>query len=341
MIQSFILTGFLGVGKTTMLINTVKEHFKEKNVAIIVNEFGDVGIDGNLVSNVHSEVLEVSQGCICCQLNREFEEGVKEIIQKYTPEILFVETSGASEPLPIFQSLQTLPINKQEAIPTFLSLQNHGISVEGVICVIDAKNFDSYKANSTAKAQVGGANIIVLNKVDLVSDDELEALKQEIITYKEEHDIINKLTRKPLFNNCIIQTAQQGVVKKELFDGLYRVDEMIEIALEDKHHDHTAQDAITQKVAYIKEETQFGQIKQLLKALPKSIYRVKGVVKTADIDDPVVINYAFGDASFHELAEHQDKRSVMIFIGESIEEDVIRLSEEFEFLNLPKFRVSK
>ena len=172
MIQSFILTGFLGVGKTTMLTNTVKEHFGDKKVAIVVNEFGDIGIDGNIVSNVHSEVLEISEGCICCQLAQEFEAGVIEIINKYDPEIIFVETSGASEPFPIF-----------------LSLQNLGISIEGVICVTDAKNFDSYKENSTAKYQVGGSNIIVINKTDLVTEEELEAVKQEIIDIKEQYNI--------------------------------------------------------------------------------------------------------------------------------------------------------
>ena len=61
MIQSFIITGFLGVGKTTMLTNTVKEHFSDKKVAIVVNEFGDIGIDGDILSNVYSEVLEISE----------------------------------------------------------------------------------------------------------------------------------------------------------------------------------------------------------------------------------------------------------------------------------------
>ena len=134
MIQSFIITGFLGVGKTTMLTNTVKEHFSDKKVAIVVNEFGDIGVDGNILSNVYSEVLEISEGCICCQLAEEFESGVMEIMNKYNPEIIFVETSGASEPFPIF-----------------LSMQNLGVSVEGVICVVDSKNLDSYKDNSTAK----------------------------------------------------------------------------------------------------------------------------------------------------------------------------------------------
>ncbi|MDQ7085865.1 MAG: GTP-binding protein [Sulfurovum sp.] len=128
MISSFVITGFLGVGKTTMLTNSVKANFADKKIAIIVNEFGDIGVDSQILKNVHSEVLEISEGCICCQLAEEFEAGVTEIIQKYDPEIIFVETSGASEPFPIF-----------------LSLQNMGISVDGVICVIDSKNFDSYK----------------------------------------------------------------------------------------------------------------------------------------------------------------------------------------------------
>ena len=167
MIQSFIITGFLGVGKTTMLTNTVQKHFADKKVAIVVNEFGDIGIDGNILSNVYSEVLEISEGCICCQLAEEFESGVLEIIEKYNPEIIFVETSGASEPFPIF-----------------LSLQNLGIAVEGVICVVDSKNLDSYKDNSTAKYQIGGSNIIVLNKTDLVNEEELEAVKNEVIDIK-------------------------------------------------------------------------------------------------------------------------------------------------------------
>ena len=76
MISSFVITGFLGVGKTTMLTNSVKQHFPDKKIAIIVNEFGDIGVDSTILKNVHSEVLEISEGCICCQLAEEFESGV-------------------------------------------------------------------------------------------------------------------------------------------------------------------------------------------------------------------------------------------------------------------------
>lgn len=321
--HAFILTGFLGVGKTTMLTNTVKEHFGDKNIAIVVNEFGDVGIDSKILTNVHSEVLEISEGCICCKLAEEFEKGVTEIIQKYHPEIIFVETSGASEPFPIF-----------------LSLQNLGIAVEGIICVCDAKHFDSYKENSTAKYQIGGSNIIVLNKTDLVDDAELAAVKKEIVAVKEQYNIKNNLTGETIFNNYVVYDAQQGIVGKEAFEGIYRVDEIVGLAKDYQRLEHTEKDAITQKVAYLKEDIVFDDVDAVLQALPKSIYRVKGVVKTKDVPTPILINYAFGNVSYDAL-ETYDGQSILIFIGEAIEDDVNRLTGTFSYLNVPRFRLQK
>jgi len=323
MIQSFILTGFLGVGKTTMLTNTVKEHFADKNVAIVVNEFGDIGIDGDVLKNVHSEVLEISEGCICCQLSEEFESGVIEIINKYNTEIIFVETSGASEPFPIF-----------------MSMQNLGISVEGVICVVDSKNLDTYKENSTAKYQIGGSNIIVLNKTDLVSKEELEATRQEVIQIKESHNIKNNLTGATVFNSYVINEAEQGMVKKEVFEGIYKIDEIVGMAKDYQHLEHTTEDAITQNVAYLKEDINFQDVDHILNNIPKSIYRVKGVVKVKDVANPIMLNYSFGNISFDELEEYAQP-SIMIFIGESIDEDVKALCAQYDYLNQPMFKLAK
>jgi len=323
MIHSFVLTGFLGVGKTTMLTNTVQKHFSEKQVAIIVNEFGDIGVDSKILTNVHSQVLEISEGCICCQLSQEFESGVIEIIEKYNPEIIFVETSGASEPFPIF-----------------LSLQNLGISVEGILCVIDSKNFSSYKENSTAKYQIGGSNILVLNKTDLVSKEELEVLEKEVRSIKEEFNIKNNLTGRAIFNGHMIQHAQQGIVNKEVFDGVYKAEEIATMAQEQEHLSHTSEDSITQKVAYIKENIRFEDLETLLESLPKNIYRVKGVVKLIDVEKPLFINYSFGDGTYQELDQEHEK-SVLVFIGSSIDKDIKSLDKLFEFLMIPQFSVHK
>lgn len=323
MISSFVITGFLGVGKTTMLTSSVKQYFPDKKIAIVVNEFGDIGVDSKILTNVYSEVLEISEGCICCQLAEEFESGVTEIIEKYDPEIIFVETSGASEPFPIF-----------------LSLQNLGISVDGIICVVDSKNFDSYKDNSTARYQLGGSNIIVMNKTDLVSEEEAKAVETEIRTVKERYDIKNTMTGKPIFKNYVLHRAEQGLVNKEVFEGIYRVEEVVKFAEDFTHLDHTVKDSLSQKVAYLKDDIVFQDVDDILEQLPKNIYRVKGVVKVKDVPNAIFINYSFGDVSFEEL-ENYNGKSLLIFIGENIDKDVTRLCDAFDSLNIPKFTVKQ
>lgn len=323
MISSFVITGFLGVGKTTMLTNSVKQYFPDKKIAIVVNEFGDIGVDSKVLSNVYSEVLEISEGCICCQLAEEFESGVTEIVEKYDPEIIFVETSGASEPFPIF-----------------LSLQNLGISVDGIICVVDAKNFSSYKDNSTAKYQLGGSNIIVLNKTDLVSEEEASAVEKELGEIKEEYNIKNTFTGKAIFKNYVVHRAEQGLVNKEVFDGIYRVEDVVKLAEDFKHLDHTIKDSLTQKVAYLKEDIVFDDVDAVLENIPKNIYRVKGVIKVTDVPNAIFVNYSFGDVSFEELPEYEGK-SLLIFIGEDIDRNVADLCDKYEILNLPRFSATK
>jgi G3E family GTPase len=319
MISSFVITGFLGVGKTTMLTNSVKQYFPDKKIAIVVNEFGDIGVDSKILTNVYSEVLEISEGCICCQLAEEFESGVREIIEKYDPEIIFVETSGASEPFPIF-----------------LSLQNLGISVDGIICVVDAKNFSSYSDNSTAKYQLGGSNIIVLNKTDLVSNAQANQVEIDIQEIKEKYNIKNTITGKAIFKNYVIHRAEQGLVNKEVFEGIYRVEEVTKFAEDYKHLDHTIKDSLTQKVAYLKEDINFSDVDEILDNLPDNIYRVKGVVRVKDVPNAIFVNYSFGDVSFEELPEYKGK-SLLIFIGENIEKNIVSLCEKFDTLNVPKF----
>jgi len=322
MIHSFIITGFLGVGKSSMLTNTIKNHFRDKKIALIVNEFGEIGVDQNILKNVHSDVIEISEGCICCTMAQEFESGVIEIINKYDPEIIFVETSGAAEPFPVF-----------------LSLQNLGISVEGVICVVDAKNYVSYMNNPTAKYQVGGANIIVMNKTDLVNVKELTQAKKDMIGYKETHDIKNTMTGKKVFNNYFIHMAEQGIVGKEVFEGTYQIDEIVDLVNTYQDHDHQHED-IDRVVANLHQDIVFNDLDELLKALPQNIYRVKGMVKVNDVPTPLIVNYSFGNVSFEELRDY-NQESMLVFIGDGIDDDLSVLSEKFSFLKIVKHHHDK
>ena len=315
MISSFVITGFLGVGKTTMLTNSVKQHFPDKKIAIIVNEFGDIGVDSTILKNVHSEILEISEGCICCQLAEEFESGVQEIIHKYEPEILFVETSGASEPFPIYYSLNTL-----------------GISVEGVICVIDAKNYKSYSDEDIFKYQIGGSNILVLNKSDLVSENEILQVEKDVATIKEKFNIKNTMTGVPIFKNHYFVRTSHGELGREIFEDI----SLGEIEnLDDVEKVVQSSNPLISKTVYIKETT-FDTLDNFITTLPENIYRAKGIVKLSDMDDTMIANSSFGDVHYDKY-EGEIKSSFLVLIGKDIEETIVELEKKFDFVNVPKF----
>ncbi len=310
MISSFVITGFLGVGKTTLLINTVKEHFKNKKIAIVVNEFGEVGVDATILKNVYSEVIEISEGCICCKLSQEFEKGILEIIDKQKPDLIFVETSGTSEPFPIY-----------------MSLKNLGIFVNGIVCVIDTKNFDNYKHHSTAKYQIGGSNILVLNKTDLVDENTLKKVEAEVRDIKEQFNVKNILTGKPLFKNYVIVKTKYGKLPKEIFTDIPDVKDLsLENISQLFQSNHISEDNFSQKIVYVPDGIDFEELKNMLSNLPDNIYRVKGIVKVRDFPKPIVINYAFGDISFDEVNQYNGK-SFLILIGTNLEkENIIKLN---------------
>ena len=289
------------MGKTTLLIDTIQEYFKDKKVAIIVNEFGEVGVDGEILKNVYSEVLELSEGCICCKLSAEFEKGVSEIINSYNPEFLFVETSGTSEPFPIYISLQSL-----------------GLSIDGIICVIDAKNFDNYEDYSTTKYQIGSSNILVLNKIDLVNGDKLKRVENKIREIKEKYNVKNLLTGKPIFKNYILLKTKYGHLPKEIFTDTLDVEDIYEGNI--MSSTHIKDDKFSQKVVYLPENIDFGYIDKILSNLPENIYRVKGIVKVKDMQNHLIVNYSFGDISLGETSEYKGK-SFLLFIGSNLNDE--------------------
>ena len=148
------------------------------------------------------------------------------------------------------------------------------------------------------------------------------------------------MTGKSIFKNYVLHRAEQGLVNKEVFEGIYRVEEVIRFVEDYKHLDHTIKDSLTQKVAYLKEDIVFQDVDDILENLPENIYRVKGVVRVTDVPNAIFINYSFGDVSFEELVDYKDK-SLLIFIGENIEKDVIELCDKSDILNVPKFTIKK
>ncbi|MCX8076685.1 MAG: GTP-binding protein [Aquificaceae bacterium] len=291
MLPSFVITGFLGSGKTTLLLNSAREHLSGKRVAVIVNELGEVGVDGKVLKNAYSEVLELPEGCICCSLHAEFEKGIEEIRRKYNPEVLMVETSGSAVPFPLLLSLQAL-----ECI------------VEGIICVVDCSNFDRYKNDSVAKYQIGGSNVIILNKTDLVDEDRVSEIEKEVLDIWNLYRPVNSLTGEPYYERARVYKTSYGRVPEEVFRGVYTIPELKNISTFHEHKHY-------QRVVNLLEPVDYDELQKKLKNLPNDVIRAKGIVRFKNYPFPMAINYVFGRIEEPiEVADYQGP-SFLILIG--------------------------
>lgn len=174
-----IITGFLGSGKTTLL-NHILTNNQDLKVAILVNEFGDIDIDSQLLISVEENMLSLSNGCICCTINDDLLDTVYQVLGKDKKiDYLIVETTGVADPLPI--------------VLTFLSPKLRDlIRLDSVLTLIDAENFTSEHFESDAALkQVIYGDIILLNKVDLVSEDKIKELEKDIYCIKKGANILH------------------------------------------------------------------------------------------------------------------------------------------------------
>ena len=164
-----VLTGFLGSGKTTLLNRILTEQHGQK-IAVIENEYGEVGIDNDLVIDADEEIFEMNNGCICCTVRGDLIRILGQLMRRKDRfDHILIETTGLADPGPV---IQTFFVDDE--------MQEH-LALDGVVTLVDAKHLALHLDDAPeAREQVAFADVIVLNKVDLVADDELEALEARI-----------------------------------------------------------------------------------------------------------------------------------------------------------------
>lgn len=165
-----VLTGFLGSGKTTLL-NRILSEDHGLRIAVIENEFGEIGIDQDLVINADEEVFEMNNGCICCNVRGDLIRILAELVDRInTFDLVILETTGMADPGPVAQTFLV-----QEDI-------QENYQLDGIITLIDAKHVGQHLDDETDEvlAQVAFADRMIVNKVDLVSDEEKEAVKKRL-----------------------------------------------------------------------------------------------------------------------------------------------------------------
>lgn len=175
-----IVAGFLGSGKTTLVLSVIGSLIErtDRKIVVIVNDFGTVGIDGSLMTKYGLEVMELASGCVCCTLGPDLLQTVKDIEEKLGPDMIVVEPTGVADPQAIIRVLEHY---KPSGSLRFQSA-----------VVVDASRFDVIlKAlGPPMTAQVRAADIIVLNKMDTVPEGELRRMEAVLRTINADVPII-------------------------------------------------------------------------------------------------------------------------------------------------------
>jgi G3E family GTPase len=165
-----LITGSLGSGKTTLLKNIIRA--ADRPLAILMNEFGEIAIDSRIIQLENVQMVELAGGCVCCELTGELEAAVKELIDKFSPEFIVVEATGVAES-------DALVYEVEDNLPQ--------VRLDSVVCIVDA--FTSIRfpqVGYVGRTQLAVADIVLVNKMDLVGDQEIEAVVKQIRNYNSD-----------------------------------------------------------------------------------------------------------------------------------------------------------
>ncbi len=270
-----LITGFLGAGKTTFLRRVIDQI--DKKFAILMNEFGDVGIDTQIIKGKNINIQELLGGCVCCSLSGEFEAAIKEIIQNYKPEIIIVETTGVAEP-------DALVLEISENMPE--------VQLDSTITIADADSLIRFpQLGRTGSSQIEMADIILLNKIDLVTHEQLQEVK----------DKLRHLNKKaPLLETDFCNVDINYIL------GTPRIKKSLKPV--GKHE--SLFESFTVKFPKPVDRKEF---EEFLHNLPQEVYRLKGFVPFTN-KKTYLLSYVAGRYDFEEMqGEHE-----LVFIGENI-----------------------
>ncbi|MDV3352161.1 GTP-binding protein [Leptolyngbyaceae cyanobacterium CCMR0082] len=305
-----VLTGYLGAGKTTLL-NRILTHEHGKKVAVIVNEFGEVGIDNQLVVDADEEVFEMNNGCICCTVRGDLIRIIGNLMKRRDKfDHLVIETTGLADPAPV---IQTFFVDDEVQLQTRL---------DAVVTVVDARHIWQHWEAEEAVEQIAFADVILLNKIDLVTEDQLTQLEQRIRG-------MNALAKIHRTRDAQIEMdALLGVSAFDLNNAL-KIDPDF---LDETAHEH---DETVGSIALVESGELDGDkldawIGELLRDHGPDIFRMKGILNMAGEDNRFVfqgVHMLFDGRQDRPWKPDESRKNELVFIGRNLEQ--LNLSERF------------
>ena len=308
-----VLTGFLGAGKTTLLNRILTERHGKK-YAVVVNEFGEEGIDNDLVVDADEEVFEMNNGCICCTVRGDLIRILGGLMKRADQlDAIIVETTGLADPAPV---AQTFFVDEDVAERTKL---------DAIVTVADAVHLDAQLGeHHEAEEQIAFADVVLLNKTDLIQSENLESVETRIRK-------INPYAK-------IIRTARCDAPLEEVVGlNAFSLDRVLEVEPDflESDHDHEHDDDIT-SVSFVSEtpldfekfQSWFGKV---LQTRGQDILRSKGILDFEGLDERYVfqgVHMLMDGSPMGDWPKDKPKSSRVVFIGRDIEN--MGLKEGFE-----------
>jgi len=302
-----VLTGYLGAGKTTLLNRILSEQHGKK-YAVIVNEFGEVGIDNDLIVGVEEEVFEMNNGCICCTVRGDLIRIIEGLMRRKDRfDAILIETTGLADPAPV---AQTFFVDDDV---------RHKTKLDAIVTVVDAMHLlGEIDQAHEAQEQLAFADIVILNKKDLVTPEELAAVEARIRK-------INPTAAIKHSTRCDIPLDQ--VLNRNAFD----LDRVLEVEPDflDGDHDHDHDDHVT-SFSLVSEEPLdprkfLSWVETIIQRFGVDILRMKGIVSFKDDDDRFVVQ------AVHMLTEGAHQRpwregeprvTRLVFIGRNLPKEM-------------------
>ncbi len=219
-----IFSGFLGAGKTTLIKKLIQEGYKNEQLVLIENEFGEIGIDGGFLKEAGIQINEMNSGCICCSLVGDFREALQKVLDQYHPDRIIIEPSGVGKLSDV--------INAVKAVQTDDVRLNSFITVaDASKCKIYMKNFGEFYNN-----QIENASTIILSRTQNVSDEKLDA----VLTLIKEHNTKATIVTTPWdeLTGEQILSATEGKALLTVEDVHAEHDEDCDCGCHDHEHEH-------------------------------------------------------------------------------------------------------
>ncbi len=305
-----IVTGFLGSGKTTLL-NRILQEQHGKKIAVILNEIGDVNLDSELVVQSIGEELKImNNGCVCCTVRGDLTKICLDLIKnKVNFDHIVIETTGMADPSPVAQTF-------------FMeeSLQKK-FYLDAIITVVDAKHIEqNLKEIKETEDQIGFADVILLNKTDLITPQQLHVVEEKIRS-------INSMAK--LYPTSHSQIPIADILDINAFDLESRVE--LNPAIKEVYHEHKHDESI--KSIYFEEVRpldleRFSRFMQLVVGeLGNQMLRYKGIIYAAGDESRFVfqgVHTNMGSTQDRPWAANEERKTKIVFIGRHLPADVLK-----------------